>query len=355
MPANVTREHKLALIIGFSLVLVVGVLISDHFSKARSQQVATEITPGTESVFGTGTQDLRVVTAAPTSGATITTDPTASMAGAQITTPDSPLPATSAQRFSAAPTDQAIVMGNAPAAPTESLVDRVINDQSIALAGSSSVQEPGAVRPIGRDGQPTPMPLDLSPVSPVMGSPSPEASVRQTPSVPPSAAPREEQINGVPRSMMKRHDVREGESIYRIAQTAYGDGKLWTKLVEYNKGKISSNGSVRQGVTLLLPPREALLGKPLPAAPTESEPMRKSPSTPGKPQSKPEPSRVDPQPERAVASKTYTVQRGDSLSDIAKKTLGSARRWNEIVDLNKDVLDDENTLVVGLTLKLPSR
>ena len=34
-----TREHKLALIVGFSLVLVVGVLISDHFSKARTARV----------------------------------------------------------------------------------------------------------------------------------------------------------------------------------------------------------------------------------------------------------------------------------------------------------------------------
>ncbi len=31
-----TREHKLALIVGFSLVLVLGVLISDHLSKSRT-------------------------------------------------------------------------------------------------------------------------------------------------------------------------------------------------------------------------------------------------------------------------------------------------------------------------------
>ena len=61
MHPSVTREHKLALIIGFSLVLVVGVLISDHFSKARSAQVATEITAGGGPNFGAGTSNLRVV------------------------------------------------------------------------------------------------------------------------------------------------------------------------------------------------------------------------------------------------------------------------------------------------------
>jgi len=36
----VTRELKLALIVGFSLVLIVTVLVSDHLSKARSQTLA---------------------------------------------------------------------------------------------------------------------------------------------------------------------------------------------------------------------------------------------------------------------------------------------------------------------------
>lgn len=347
MPANVTREHKLALIIGFSLVLVVGVLISDHFSKARSQQVATEITPGSESVFGTGTQDLRVVTAAPTAGPTITTDPAAAMAGG--VTPTAPLPGIEEPRFSApGPAEPAIVMGEPVGG--SSIVDRVINNSpSIPLVGNTVVPDAGGVRPIGRDGQPAPLPLSTGPGA----APTPESA---TVALAPPPAPREDQINGVPRSLMKRHDVREGESIYRIAQNAYGDGKLWNKLIDFNKGKIAPNGSVRQGVTLLLPPREVLLGKPLPTS--DSDAARKPSTPPSKPQGRPEPSRVDPQPERALASakgKTYVVQRGDSLSDIAKKTLGSARRWNEIVDLNRDVLDDENNLIVGLTLKLPSR
>ena len=39
--AAVTKESKLALIIGFVLVLVVGVLVSDHFSQASSMKLDT--------------------------------------------------------------------------------------------------------------------------------------------------------------------------------------------------------------------------------------------------------------------------------------------------------------------------
>ncbi len=40
--ATVTRESKLALIIGFVLVLVVGVLVSDHFSQANSMSLDSQ-------------------------------------------------------------------------------------------------------------------------------------------------------------------------------------------------------------------------------------------------------------------------------------------------------------------------
>jgi nucleoid-associated protein YgaU len=40
MLQNMTRENKLALVIGFGLILFVGVLVSDHFSAAANQQAA---------------------------------------------------------------------------------------------------------------------------------------------------------------------------------------------------------------------------------------------------------------------------------------------------------------------------
>src|SRR5699024_2817616 len=41
-------------------------------------------------------------------------------------------------------------------------------------------------------------------------------------------------------------------------------------------------------------------------------------------------------------STTYTVQSGDSLYSIAKKTLGSGSRYTEIYELNKAAIDKRN-------------
>lgn len=48
----------------------------------------------------------------------------------------------------------------------------------------------------------------------------------------------------------------------------------------------------------------------------------------------------------------YVVQRGDTLSEISQKLLGTARRWKEIQDLNG--LDDPQVRA-GMKLRIPGR
>lgn len=50
---------------------------------------------------------------------------------------------------------------------------------------------------------------------------------------------------------------------------------------------------------------------------------------------------------------TYTVQKGDSLSKIAKQELGDANAWKKIFEANSDVLEDPDKIFPGQTLKLP--
>jgi tetratricopeptide (TPR) repeat protein len=51
--------------------------------------------------------------------------------------------------------------------------------------------------------------------------------------------------------------------------------------------------------------------------------------------------------------RTYTVQRGDSLSRIAFKVYGDATRWRGIQEANRDVLGDSVNVRVGQVLKIP--
>lgn len=49
----------------------------------------------------------------------------------------------------------------------------------------------------------------------------------------------------------------------------------------------------------------------------------------------------------------YVVKENDSLWKIAEKYLGSGRRYRQILKMNKSVISDTNTLVVGTSLKIP--
>lgn len=50
---------------------------------------------------------------------------------------------------------------------------------------------------------------------------------------------------------------------------------------------------------------------------------------------------------------TYVIQKGDTLSKIAKKKLGSASRWKEIYELNKDIIKNPNKIYPKQKIKLP--
>ena len=62
-----------------------------------------------------------------------------------------------------------------------------------------------------------------------------------------------------------------------------------------------------------------------------------------------------PASQPAPANGEYTVQKGDSLSKIAKKHLGDANAWKKIYEANKAVIgDDPDKIFPGQKLKLPA-
>ncbi len=56
-----------------------------------------------------------------------------------------------------------------------------------------------------------------------------------------------------------------------------------------------------------------------------------------------------------VGEQSYTVQKGDSLSKIAKQHYGDANAWQKIFQANRDVLDDPDKIFPGQTLRLPAK
>ncbi len=60
-------------------------------------------------------------------------------------------------------------------------------------------------------------------------------------------------------------------------------------------------------------------------------------------------------PRQSKVSKLYTVRDGDSLWRIASEQLGDGSRYTEVAKLNADVLSDEDSLMVGMSLKMPPK
>ena len=58
-------------------------------------------------------------------------------------------------------------------------------------------------------------------------------------------------------------------------------------------------------------------------------------------------------PQAAPSFTTYTVQKGDSLSKIAKREYGNANEWKKIFEANKDVIKDPDLIYPGQELKIP--
>lgn len=326
-----TREHKLALILGFAVILIVGVLVGDHFSQARHVTLGTEVATPTKEAIG------------------LIRDP------AGVDSGNLPLivPTSMAQQPAGTSADEPVAPTTQAAAPAEIKMGQ-------KLAGHPAEPAvPGFVPAHGPGSQSLPPAARTDTVPSPMSSPSGLAA--DSNNTAPSAS-------GLPTSegRERRYVVEAGDSLYQIAQTSYGDGTLHKALAEYNKDKLSSPTAMRVGVTLRIPPKDVLLGEATlgPAARQDTAPLNLTPTpgptlasrepAPSTPAASKTPAKPETKPE-ASAPRSYTVRSGDTLGSIARTQLGSSRRWNEILDLNRKTIGQAEDLKIGMVLKLPAR
>ncbi len=105
------------------------------------------------------------------------------------------------------------------------------------------------------------------------------------------------------------YTVQPGDTLSGISLQFYGVYHLYKMIYGVNSDKIADMDHVEPGITLTLPPAPAFM--------------------------------------------THTVEKGQTLSRIAKYWTGDANRWREIFDANTDQLSDPNKIEVGQVLKIP--
>jgi nucleoid-associated protein YgaU len=54
-----------------------------------------------------------------------------------------------------------------------------------------------------------------------------------------------------------------------------------------------------------------------------------------------------------AAGRTYTVEKGDSLSKIAKREYGDAQSWRRIYEANRDTIKNPDLIYPGQVIRLP--
>lgn len=328
-----TREHKLAMIVGFALVLVVGVLVSDHLSGARKARMANvdmagqEIAGGEVDVaFGRKPEappQIQIAKRPEASFDTPTRD--ADLAEAEVP----------ADRFAVAPSVEpgraldtgAITFGETRAQLPPTAMATESAPRGDIVMGTPSTTIPGFDRVPGEQRLDSISPLGVEREIANLTNPAEELVT--------APAPKTEKT--------KTRTVKEGDTLWSIADDVYGDGKLHKKLAEFNKSRLGSSGQLRVGASIMIPDKNVLLGK----APASTQ-TAEAPKTEKQPNSIAQKTEAAKKP----GKNTYVVKAGDTLGAIAKRELGSTGRWEEILEANPD-LDDENSIRAGMTIKIP--
>lgn len=184
-------------------------------------------------------------------------------------------------------------------------------------------------------------PVSQSPSQlPYRPGPSAAAQNERAPSnfhIPPAQAATVERAN------TGTYVVEPGDSFWTISKKVYGDGGFFKALIEFNRARFPTPGRLKIGDELLTPSETELREKYSGLCP---KPRAVAAGT----------SQVAPLvANRGTSVRTYLVEEGDTLFDIARHELGSGRRWPEIYRLNRHVLaDDIDYLRPGIELILPT-
>lgn len=299
-----SRELKLALILGFAAVMVVGVLISDHMSGARNARIEERVL-----------QSPQLALAPP---------PTPTGDGYDAATQP---PANDQQFAQVLPDNAPAIVEQSPAPQQDAPVEIAMGE---APADASSTRTSAFEDFLAWSEKQGVRFEEIRPTTPLL-----ETETRRNPTATPERSlPSPQVIGGAP-SPETTHTVREGETLWAIAERYYGDGAQYARIEEANRGRMGKGGALYVGAQLVIP------GASSGARQSATTPTRASAEKPAATK------------QASNRDRFHVVRKGETLGDIAKERLGSARRWPEIVKLNSSVIRDPDNVPAGVRLRLP--
>lgn len=147
----------------------------------------------------------------------------------------------------------------------------------------------------------------------------------------------------------KAYTVSEGDSLAAIAQKFYGpeEGNRRVnvmRIFEANRRILKSADEIVVGQKLVIP-----------GLPGAGEPQQSGIFSGSMFETRRSIGEILLGGSSARSGGKYVVKEGENLWKIAARQLGDGSRYKEIFKLNKDKLEDEDSVVTGMTLRMPAR
>ncbi len=131
------------------------------------------------------------------------------------------------------------------------------------------------------------------------------------------------------------YTVKEGDTLWSIAENVYKNGYNWIDLAKANN--LTENQELKVGQKIIVPSPEPIasasvvpLSSAIPTASTDSQQANNP---------------------KSISESSYTVVSGDTLWDIACRAYGDCYAWPKIAQANK--LVDPDIIHIGNILVLP--
>lgn len=153
-----------------------------------------------------------------------------------------------------------------------------------------------------------------------------------------------------------KYTVKEGDTLFLIAQNYYGDGYMYNKLAEVNN--LSDPSTIEVGQVLEIPKPDQTGANPSPSAATTVT-LNADNTAKSTPESSPPESEETGQGGainqtiwgEKISSDTYTIVEGDWLSKIAGRAYGDIYAYDKIAKANN--ISNPDLIEPGVTLKIP--
>lgn len=322
-----TRETKIGLLVGLAFIIVIGILLSDHM---------TSTTQPPQAALADAAPNVRESVTAPA--------------------PVNPGPARVVSVPPITPTNTVLTQGELrPQAPPVAQV----------VIGGPANQQSGAPIVIRQDAPPV-IPTKDTTIPPT----EPGTALEQWANTAKPAGPSDAkaQAAAAPAGKQREYVAQAGDSLSRIASKLMGSSSKANR-----DAIIKANPSLQKNPDIVVEGRKYMIPVAATAAATPAAPATPSTVGPtgipdtvavtphdGKTKPIPVTELVEPLPASAstpakAGEYWYTVKENDNLWKIANEQLGSGNSWQQIKELNKDVLKGGETVHINMKLRLPAK